>query len=126
MMSPLHQDLNTADGRQFVEFLIDLLEREDVMIFILLRAIKCAELAVNIANVRVIDVSIHDVGDDLASTSVRTFRLCQIPPRIGQRSHLFERPAIQFQHLLHKDSYAPEHHPSYSISIYTALYPATS
>src|SRR5437764_14861860 len=75
MMSPLHQDLNTADGRQFVEFLIDLLEREDVMIFILLRAIKCAELAVNIANVRVIDVSIHDVGDDLASTSGITFRL---------------------------------------------------
>src|SRR5437660_11383413 len=103
MMSPLHQDLNTADGRQFVEFLIDLLEREDVMIFILLRAIKCAELAVNIANVRVIDVSIDDIGDDLASMSRVTFRLCQIAPRIGHRSYLFYLPAIQFTHLAHRN-----------------------
>src|SRR6266403_5895241 len=117
MMSPLHQDLNTTNGGKFVEFLIDLLEREDVMIFILLRAIKCAELAVNIANVRVIDVSIHDIGDDLVSTSGVTFRLCQIAPRISQRSHLFERPAIQFEHLVHRNSFAREYLSCQSISI---------
>jgi hypothetical protein len=76
MMPPLHQDLNTADGRKFVEFLIDLLEREDVMILILLRSIKRAELAVNIANVRIVDVSIDNVGDDFASVSAVAFRLC--------------------------------------------------
>lgn len=72
-MPALHQNLNTADGRKFVELLIDLLERKHVMILILFRSIKRAELAVNIANVRVIDVSIDDVGDDLASTSGVTF-----------------------------------------------------
>src|SRR4030095_15535244 len=88
MMPPLHQNLNTTDGGKFVEFLIDLLEREDVTILILLRSLKCADLAVDIHNVRVIDVSIDDVGDNLASTSGVTFRLCQIAPHIGQRSHL--------------------------------------
>src|SRR4029450_13886399 len=66
MMPPLHKNLTAADGRKFVELLIDLLERENVMILILLRSIKRAELAVNIANVRVIDVSIDNVGDDFA------------------------------------------------------------
>src|SRR5215813_13079137 len=89
MMPPLHQDLNTTNGRKFVQFLIDLLEREHVMIFIFLRSIKRAELAVNIANVRVIDVSIDDVSDDLTSEPVVTFRLCQIAPRISQRSYFF-------------------------------------
>src|ERR1700693_1074241 len=67
MMPALHQDLNTVRGGQFLKFFIDLLEREHVMIFIAFCAIKCAELAVNIADVRVIDVPIDNVGDDLAT-----------------------------------------------------------
>src|ERR1700747_826679 len=78
MMPPLHQDLNTAGGRKFVEFLIDLLKRKDVMILILLRSIKRAELAVNIANVRVVDVSIDNVGHDLTAASIVAFALSQI------------------------------------------------
>jgi hypothetical protein len=94
VMPALHQDLNTANGRKFVEFLIDLLERKDIMILILLCSIKRAELAVNVADVCVVDVSIDNVGDDVASASRVAFRLCQIAPRGGQRSHLFQRQAI--------------------------------
>src|SRR4029450_5448832 len=82
----LHQDLNTAGSRKFVELLIDLFERKAVMILILLRSIKRAELAVNVANVCVVDVSIDNVGDDLASASAVAFRLCQIAPCIGPLS----------------------------------------
>jgi hypothetical protein len=110
-MPPLHQDLNTANGRKFVEFLINLFERKHVVVLILLCSIERAEFAVNIANVRVIDVAIDNVGDDLASTSGVTFRLCQIAPRIGQRSHLFERPAIQFEPLVHRNSFTCQHLP---------------
>src|SRR6185437_6315669 len=77
MMPSLHQDLNTANGRKFVELPIDLLKRKDVMILILLRSIKRAELAVNVANICIVDVSIDNVGDDLSSASGITFRLCQ-------------------------------------------------
>src|SRR6266480_4819337 len=40
MMSALHQDLNTADGGKFVQLLIELLERDDVMIVVLFGTIK--------------------------------------------------------------------------------------
>src|SRR4029078_6244138 len=111
MMPSLHQDLNTANGRKFVEITIDLLKRKDEMILILLRSIKRAELAVNVANVCIVDVSIDNVGDDLSSASGITFRLCQIAPRIGKRSPLFERPAIQSEPLLHGNSFTCQHLP---------------
>src|SRR6266576_7107979 len=78
MMPALHQDLNTARGGEFLKFFINLLEREHVMIFIAFRAIKRAELAVNIADVRVIDVSIDNVGHDLAPAIAVAFCLRQI------------------------------------------------
>ena len=75
MMPALHQDLHAAGRRQFIEFLIDLLEREHVMIVILFGAIKRAELAVDVADVGVVDVAIDDVGDDLACRGRRSFSL---------------------------------------------------
>src|SRR5260370_5107322 len=65
MVATLHQDLNAPRGRKLVKLLIDLLERKDVMIFIFLRSIKRAELAVHVADVRIINVSIHNVSHDL-------------------------------------------------------------
>src|ERR1051325_10831604 len=69
MMPALHQDLNTTRCCQFVEFLIELLARKHVMIFVALRPVKRAELAINVADVRVIDVAVGDVSHDLASAS---------------------------------------------------------
>src|SRR6266508_5754386 len=50
VMPPLHQDLNTTRGRKFIELLVDLFEREHVMIFIALSAVKRAEFAIHVAN----------------------------------------------------------------------------
>ena len=94
MMPPLHQDLNPARRRKFVEFLIDLLERQHVMIFVAFRPIKRAKFAVNVADVRVVDIAIDDIGHDLAPASAITFRLCQIPSSISKRAQFFQRPAI--------------------------------
>jgi hypothetical protein len=80
--------------------LIKLLEAQHVMIFVAFGPIKCAELAVNVANVCVIDVAIDDVGHDLATASAVTFRLCQIAPRIRKRSQFFQRRPIQFQRVI--------------------------
>ena len=88
MMPALHQNLHAARRREFVQLLIELLKRKHVMIFIFLRPIKRAEFAVNVANVRVIDVAIDDVGHDLASTAVVTFSFRQIAPRVGQSAQV--------------------------------------
>ncbi len=108
MMPALHQDLNTARGGQFLKFFIDLLEREHVMIFIAFRAIKCAELAVNIADVRVIDVPIDNVCDDLATAIAVAFRLRQIAPCIRQHTEFFQRPLVQLERIFKRNSFARE------------------
>ena len=55
------------------------------MIFIPFRPIKCTELAVNVADVRVINVPIDNVSYDLGAAAIVIFRLRQISPRIRQR-----------------------------------------
>src|SRR6266496_2641835 len=77
MMPALHQDLHSSCRSEFVEFLIKLLEAQHVMIFVAFGPIKRAELAVNVADVCVVDVAIYDVGHDLAAASAVAFGLCQ-------------------------------------------------
>src|SRR5437660_423768 len=93
------QDLNAARRRKFVQFLVDLLERENVMVFVFFRSVKRAELAVNIANVRVIDVAIDNVGHNLAPMAVVTFSFCQIASRLRQCAELFQGHSIKLQGL---------------------------
>ena len=84
-MTTLHQDLDSANGEQFIDFLIDLVMAEHVVIGVPLSAVKRAELAVNIADVRVIDVAIDNVSNDVVPTPIvrSTFRLS--PPLVRQR-----------------------------------------
>src|SRR5215475_667731 len=82
MVPALHQNLNSAYRGKFIQLLIQLLETKHVMIFVALRSIKCAELAINIADIRVIDVAIDDVRYDLASAAAVTGGFCQITPGI--------------------------------------------
>ena len=95
MMPALHQNLHTARGRKLVEFLVDLFERKNVVIFVALRPIKRAELAIHIANVRVIDVPVGDVSYDLASAAAVTFFLGQVSPHVCQRAEFLQRQRIQ-------------------------------
>src|SRR5947208_7046875 len=90
MMPALHQDLHSAHGSEFVELLVQLLEAQNVVVFIALGSIKCAELTVNIANVRVIDVSIDDIGHDVLSAAAVTLRFCKITARIGKRCQFLQ------------------------------------
>src|SRR5260370_6453256 len=75
MMPALHQNLHTARGRKLVEFLVDLFERKNVLILLALRPIKRAELAIHIANGRVLNVPVGEVRYDLAAPYAVTFFL---------------------------------------------------
>jgi hypothetical protein len=86
MVPALHQDLNPARGGKFVEFVVKLFPAQDIMVFVFFRPVERAELAVNVADVRVIDVAIDDVSHDLTATLVIAGRLGQIAPRVGQRA----------------------------------------
>ena len=55
---------------ELVDLLADLLGGEDVVVVVLLGAVERAELAVHVADVRVVDVAVDDVGDDLVAAAV--------------------------------------------------------
>lgn len=81
---------------------------EDVMIRIFLRAIERAKLAVNVTNVRVVDVPIDDVCDHLGAAFIiaRLFRA--ISPRVRERAQLLQRKAIQLERFTGRDPLAGE------------------
>jgi hypothetical protein len=106
VMSPLHQDLNPADGGKFIQLLIKLLERDDVMVAVFFGAIKRAELAVDIADVGVIDIAIDDVGNDFVARAVVGRPLGQSPALIGQSAQLLQRPFIKDERVVGCDPFS--------------------
>ena len=92
VMPALHQDLYDPDTGQFFDLLVDLLLRQDVKIGIFLRAIESAKLAINIANVRVVNVALNDIGDDLVPSPPVGRRFGQFAPMIRQGAEFFGSP----------------------------------
>src|SRR2546423_14922945 len=91
MVPALHQDLNSARRGKFVEFLVEFFAAQNVMVRVFFGPIKSAELAVNVADIRVINVAIDYVSHDLAPAAVVTFFLRQIAPRSRELSQIRER-----------------------------------
>src|SRR5688500_13171285 len=109
MMTALHQNLHPAHGGKFVEFLIELFPAQNVVIFVLLRPVERAELAVNVANVRVVDVAIDDVSHDLTSAIAVAGTLRQVAPHSGQRTQGLERLGIECERFRPGNALTREH-----------------
>src|SRR5882672_7707199 len=99
MMPALHQDLRSAKRSRLLNLLIDLIEGDDIGIVVLFDAIKRAELAIDIADIRVIDVPINDVGDDIVTSSIISLCLGELPSSVSQGSQFFQRQSIKPQRL---------------------------
>ena len=73
-MATLHQHLRAAERDSFFNFFVEFVKRDDVGIVIFFHAIKRTKLAIDIADVRVIDIAVNDVGDDLiAAAELKSF-----------------------------------------------------
>ena len=73
--------------------------RDDVGIVVSFRAIKGAEFAIDIADIRVVDVAIDDVGDDLVTPPVVSICLRQLPTPVRQRAQFLQRQMVKPQRL---------------------------
>ena len=69
MQSALHQHAGAAERDRLVDLLADLFERAHVSVGRAGPAIERAERADDVADVRVVDVAIDDVGDDVVGMS---------------------------------------------------------
>ena len=104
VVSSLHQDLDAAGGGQFIELLIDLRVGDDVGIGLLLCPVKGAELAVDVADVRVVDVPVDDVGDNIVSFSSVGIGKGEFAAVIGKGSEFFQGKPVELQRLLRGDA----------------------
>src|SRR5215813_1120267 len=71
MQSALHQNAGAAERDGLVDLLADLFERADVRVRRSGPAIERAERTDYVADIRVIDVAIDDVGDDVIRMAAR-------------------------------------------------------
>jgi len=69
---------------------------DHVGIGVLLGAVEGAKLAVDVADVGVVDVAVDDVGDDLVPASVEGLRARKFPAMVGQCTKLLKRQAVKF------------------------------
>src|SRR5262245_7877628 len=76
MQAALHQYARTTQCNRFVDLLTDFIERANVCIGGPGSAIERAERTHDVTHVRVIDVAINDVRDDVARMSARSDLIC--------------------------------------------------
>ena len=95
VVSTLHQDLVSPQSNGFLDLLIQLFFGDDVGIFVLGGAIESAELAVDVADVGVVDVAIDIVGDDLVAAPVIGLRLGQFAATMRQRTQHFQGKLVE-------------------------------
>src|SRR5437868_8193143 len=72
----------------------------------LLRPVECAEFAIDIANVSVVDITIDDVRHDVSTPSVVIRALRQLTPPVRQRAKFLERQTIEPLSVLRGDAHS--------------------
>ena len=106
MVAALHQDLRPAKVDRFLNLLVDFLVGDHVGVLRLLTAPEIAELAVDIADVGVVDVAIYHVGDDVVAAAVVGVLLGQLTTSICERTEVLQGQAIESLGLVEIDALA--------------------
>lgn len=95
VVASLEEDLHATFGRKLVEFFVDLSVGENVMIIVFFGAVECTELAVDVADIGVVDVSIDDIGDHPVAPAIVSSGFGDPTPRIGERAEHFQGHRMQ-------------------------------
>jgi len=106
MMAALHEDLRAAEVERFLDFLVDLIVSDDVGIVILLNAIEGAEFAIDIANIRVVDIAVNDVGGDFVAAPIEVSGLGELAAAVGQGAEFLQRQVIKTEGLGAVDAFS--------------------
>ena len=83
-----------------------MLGREDVAFVVTLGAVEGAELAIDVADVGVIDVAVDDVGDDVVALAAVRGALALAAAGVGEFAELGERGVVKLLGFLGRDAAA--------------------
>lgn len=99
VVAALHEDLVTAQRDGLLNLPVHLVMRDDVGVGILLSAVERAELTIDVADVRVVDVAVHDVGDDLVAAPTVRCGAVELAAAVGQRAQFLQRQGVEAEGL---------------------------
>src|ERR1043165_6484768 len=97
MVAALHEDLRATKVEGLLNFLVDLVETDDVGVVVFFGAIEGAEFAIDVADVGVVDVAIDDVGGDFVAAAIEVAGFGELAAAIGEGAEFFERQVIKAQ-----------------------------
>jgi hypothetical protein len=106
MMPALHQDLGAADFQEFINFLVDLRVGQNVVVRVLFGPVKIAKLAIDVANVGVVDVAVENVGHNLIAVSSVGIFLNLLTPGVGELAKIGQGGVIKFAKLFAADPFS--------------------
>src|SRR5687767_4671187 len=95
LMTALHEDLVSAERDRFFDLPIHFGEGDDVCVGIFFGAVEGAELAINVADVRVVDVAIDDVSDDLVAATIVRLGAGELAATICENAEFFKRELVK-------------------------------
>jgi hypothetical protein len=110
MVTSLKKNLNASLRCKLIQFPVNFLEAQNVVVIVFFGPVESAEFAVNIANIGVVDVAVHNVGDDVIALAGVGAGFGDFAPAVGQSSHFLkgefvEAPGIGWRNALSvKDS----------------------
>ncbi|MCE2825911.1 MAG: hypothetical protein LW626_02330 [Verrucomicrobium sp.] len=99
VMATLQQHLGATEREGLLDLAVQLVEGEHVGVGVLLGAPEGAELAVDVADVGVVDVAVHDVGHGLCPAPVIGTPAGQPATTVGQRPQFGQGQRVQRQRL---------------------------
>jgi hypothetical protein len=95
MVTALHEHLGAAQREGFLDLAVEFVERDDIRVGVLLGPPESTELAVDVADVGVVDVAIDDVRDGLRTAPSPRTATGQPPPPIRQGAQLRQGQGVQ-------------------------------
>ena len=95
VMTALHENLRAAERDGLLDLAVQLAERDHVAVGVLLGAVERAELAVDVADVRVVDIAIDDVSDHVITLPAVSRAPDQLPAAVCERAKFLQRQCIK-------------------------------
>src|SRR5215831_1991849 len=78
MNTALHENSRPAQHQRFLDFLIDHMIRQNIRLWIALDSIERAERTELFAHIRVVDIAIDDVADDIIRVNALADSVCAV------------------------------------------------
>jgi hypothetical protein len=104
VVAAVEEDLSSALGERFVDFLVEFIEGDDIGVGVTGDAVEGAELAVDVTDIGVIDVTVDNIGNDVVALVIEGGGFGEVSAVVGEDAEFVEGELVEFECVLGGDS----------------------